>query len=207
MRAPDASRHRHEIPYPLRMLCEHPMVTHDARSQRHGGLHRQDVEMDMGHLLPPGSFGMQAKHVAVRTEGRACSDRDLLRNLCEISKFARVDVEDVARRLFRDHQAMAVNDRHDVEEGWGLVVLEALAADLPVVASDIAVLREYLTADRTAVLTRAGDPQSLADGMRRIVDDATLRAGLIRHGRELVPAFSWRQTAREHARIYAGAAG
>ena len=62
-----------------------------------------------------------------------------------------------------------------VNEGCGLAVLEAMAADLPVVASDIPVLREYLTADRTAVLTRAGDPESLAAGMRGIVVDATLR--------------------------------
>ena len=112
--------------------------------------------------------------------------------------------DEVLHEWYRSADALAFPS---VKEGWGLVVLEALAADLPVVASDIAVLREYLTADRTAVLTRAGDPQSLADGMRRIVDDATLRAGLIRHGRELVPAFSWQQTAREHARVYADHAG
>ena len=53
------------------------------------------------------------------------------------------------------------------------------------------------------MLTRAGDPESLADGMRRIVEDATLRAALIRGGRELVQAFSWQQTAREHLRVYA----
>ena len=40
-----------------------------------------------------------------------------------------------------------------VKEGWGLAVLEAMAADLPVVSSDIAVLREYLTDRETAVLT------------------------------------------------------
>jgi glycosyltransferase involved in cell wall biosynthesis len=112
--------------------------------------------------------------------------------------------DEVLHEWYRSADALAFPS---VKEGWGLVVLEALAADLPVVASDIAVLREYLTADRTAVLTRAGDPQSLADGMGRIVDDATLRAGLIRHGRELVPAFSWQQTAREHARVYADHAG
>ena len=90
-----------------------------------------------------------------------------------------------------------------VKEGWGLAVLEAMAADLPVVASDIAVLREYLSPDRTAVLTRSGDPESLAAGMRRMVEDATLRSELIRGGRELLPAFSWQRAAGEHLRVYA----
>ncbi|HEY7812625.1 MAG TPA: MSMEG_0565 family glycosyltransferase [Nakamurella sp.] len=89
------------------------------------------------------------------------------------------------------------------KEGWGLSVLEAMSADLPVVCSDIAVLREYLTHERTAVLTRAGDPGSLAAGMRRLMDDAALRARLINGGRTLVPAFGWDRTAAEHARLYA----
>jgi glycosyltransferase-like protein len=89
-----------------------------------------------------------------------------------------------------------------VKEGWGLAVLEAMTADLPVVASDIAVLREYLTHDETAVLTRVGDPASLAAGMRQLITDGALRATLIRGGRSLVPAFSWRRAAKEHARLY-----
>jgi glycosyltransferase involved in cell wall biosynthesis len=90
-----------------------------------------------------------------------------------------------------------------LKEGWGLAVLEAMAADLPVVSSDINVLREYLTPDRTAVMTRAGDPESLAAGMRRLAGDSELRETLVRGGRELVPAFSWQRAAEEHARLYA----
>ena len=90
-----------------------------------------------------------------------------------------------------------------LKEGWGLAVLEAMAADLPVVSSDIAVLREYLTPDRTAVMTRAGDPESLAAGMRRLATDGELRKTLVQGGRELIPAFSWSRAAEEHARLYA----
>jgi glycosyltransferase involved in cell wall biosynthesis len=108
--------------------------------------------------------------------------------------------DEILHEWYRSADALAFPS---LKEGWGLAVLEALAADLPVVASDIAVLREYLTPDRTAVLTRAGDPESLAAGMRRMVEDATLRSELIRGGRELLPAFTWQQAAREHLRVYA----
>jgi glycosyltransferase-like protein len=90
-----------------------------------------------------------------------------------------------------------------LKEGWGLAVLEAMAADLPVVSSDITVLREYLTPDRTAVMTRAGDPESLAAGMRRLAGDGGLRETLVRGGRELIPMFSWERAAEQHARLYA----
>ena len=70
-----------------------------------------------------------------------------------------------------------------LKEGWGLAVLKAMAADLPVVSSDIAVLREYLTPDRTAVMTQAGDPESLAAGMHRLAMDADLRQSLVDGGR------------------------
>ncbi|WP_167880508.1 MSMEG_0565 family glycosyltransferase [Nocardioides guangzhouensis] len=90
-----------------------------------------------------------------------------------------------------------------VKEGWGMAVLEAMAADLPVVSSNIAVFREYLAPDQTAVMTQAGNPESLAVGMRRLVTDHALRDTLIRGGRDLVPAFSWQRAADEHALLYA----
>jgi glycosyltransferase-like protein len=89
------------------------------------------------------------------------------------------------------------------KEGWGLAVLEAMAADLPVVSSDIAVLREYLTPDETAVMTSVGDPASLAEGMSKVARDATLRETLVRGGRALIRSFSWQRAADEHAALYA----
>jgi len=90
-----------------------------------------------------------------------------------------------------------------VKEGWGLAVMEALSADLPVVSSDIAVLHEYLTPGRSAVMTRTGDPASLAEGMRTVATDGGLRETLVQGGRELLPGFSWPRAAEEHARLYA----
>lgn len=89
-----------------------------------------------------------------------------------------------------------------LKEGWGLVVLEAMSADLPVVASDIPVLREYLTDGVDAVLTSAGDAANLAKGMRTVVEDAALRERLTAGGREVVRRFTWDRAAAEHERVY-----
>jgi glycosyltransferase-like protein len=89
-----------------------------------------------------------------------------------------------------------------LKEGWGLAVLEAMSADLPVVSSDIAVLQEYLTDHVDAVLTRAGDAADLARGMREVMADAALRERLVRGGREVAQRFTWARAAAAHEDVY-----
>ena len=92
-----------------------------------------------------------------------------------------------------------------ISEGWGLVVLEALAAGLPVVASDIEVFREFLTHDCDAVLTEAANPASLAAGMARVRDDPELVRRLRSRGTVTAGRYSWASTARRHMELYSGA--
>ncbi len=89
-----------------------------------------------------------------------------------------------------------------VKEGFGLAVLEAMAADLPVVTSDIAVFREYLTPGDNALLASAGDVGALADALHDVVTDTSLRARLIEGGRRTARAFTWHATAEKHREIY-----
>lgn len=89
-----------------------------------------------------------------------------------------------------------------VKEGWGLVIMEAASAGLPVVASDIDVFQEFLVHDVDAILTRACDPVSLASGMARLVDEPRTAERLARNGLALAASHSWARTADQHIRIY-----
>ena len=71
-----------------------------------------------------------------------------------------------------------------VKEGFGLAALEALAADLPVVASDIDVFREFLGDGESALLAPVGDARALAAAMARVARDELLRARLRAGGRD-----------------------
>ncbi len=89
-----------------------------------------------------------------------------------------------------------------LKEGWGLVVLEALSAGLPVVATDMAVFREYLTHGRDSLLVPVQDSARLADAMELLVVDADLRDRLGHGGRRVVERFTWPSSARRHLDIY-----
>ncbi|MFE3452601.1 MSMEG_0565 family glycosyltransferase [Nonomuraea sp. NPDC059194] len=89
-----------------------------------------------------------------------------------------------------------------IEEGFGLAALEAHAADLPVVASDLPVFREFLTHGRDALLPAVGDPVALAEAIEQVMTDEALRATLVAGGRTVVPRFTWAASAARHAEIY-----
>jgi glycosyltransferase-like protein len=89
-----------------------------------------------------------------------------------------------------------------VREGFGLAALEALASDLPVVASDLDVFRGFLADGDCALLVPAGDGAALGRALARIALDRELAARLRAGGRRVVPAFSWDAAAAAHERAY-----
>lgn len=85
-------------------------------------------------------------------------------------------------------------------EGFGLSPLEALACGTPVVASNVSSLPEVL--DDAAVLVDPHDPEAIAAGITRVLEDADLRADLRKRGLERVGHFSWEQSVHRIHRIY-----
>jgi glycosyltransferase-like protein len=86
-------------------------------------------------------------------------------------------------------------------EGFGLVVLEAQAVGLPVVASDLPVLREFLRPGRDCLMVPAGDPGPLAEALVAAADPR-LGARLAAAGRETAARFTWEAAAAAHEAVY-----
>ncbi|MEE2876484.1 MAG: MSMEG_0565 family glycosyltransferase [Candidatus Neomarinimicrobiota bacterium] len=89
-----------------------------------------------------------------------------------------------------------------VKEGWGLVVLEAMASGVPVLTSDIPVFREYLRHEENAIMVNAKDESSIASGIKKLATDAELKQRLASSGPNTAGQYTWQATARAHLEQY-----
>lgn len=89
-----------------------------------------------------------------------------------------------------------------LKEGWGLVVLEAMASGVPVIASDIEPLTEYLKHRENAVLIPPMDHEALAQEIISVLENKDLRETLARNGLRTAKLYSWRNTALRHSEFY-----
>jgi glycosyltransferase involved in cell wall biosynthesis len=85
-------------------------------------------------------------------------------------------------------------------EGFGFPVLEAMAQGTPVVTSSGTSTEEI--AGGAAVLVDPRDADSIADGIRSVLDDDSLARKLSEAGPHRAARFTWERTAQELVKIY-----
>lgn len=89
-------------------------------------------------------------------------------------------------------------------EGFGLPVQEALACGTPTLTSNVSSLSE--AAGPVALQVNPTATEELAQGIRRLLGDETLRARMRAQGPEWAAGFTLARMAREYAELYARAA-
>ena len=87
-------------------------------------------------------------------------------------------------------------------ESFGVVLLEAMAAGTPVVASNLDGYRNVATDDETALLVETGNVASLALALARVLVDSRLAARLTANGREHAQRFSMDALADRYIEMY-----
>jgi phosphatidylinositol alpha-mannosyltransferase len=91
-------------------------------------------------------------------------------------------------------------------ESFGIVLLEAMAAGCPVVASAIEGFRVVITHERDGLLVPPHDPAALADALERVLTDHALAGSLTTAGTERAREFDWPRIVTRVLAYYQGLA-
>jgi phosphatidylinositol alpha-mannosyltransferase len=87
-------------------------------------------------------------------------------------------------------------------ESFGIVLLEAMAAGLPIVASNIAGYRTVLTDGQEGWLIPPEEPEALARALRQLLDQPQQRQTMGQQGRLTASRYSWEQIVDEILEVY-----
>ncbi|MGA2387305.1 MAG: glycosyltransferase family 4 protein [Candidatus Bathyarchaeia archaeon] len=90
-----------------------------------------------------------------------------------------------------------------IQEGQGIVLLEAEASAKPVVAFDVGGVKEAMRDGETGLLAKSGDADDLADNVMRLLSDKGIREKMGANGRRFViENFTWDICARKMLQVY-----
>ncbi|AXU20830.1 hypothetical protein C7W88_17505 (plasmid) [Novosphingobium sp. THN1] len=86
-----------------------------------------------------------------------------------------------AQRLLSDADVMVLPSYH---EGLPLVILEALGAGTPVIATSVGAIPQFVEAERDALIVAPGERTQLAAALARLIGSSALRQEICDRGRE-----------------------
>lgn len=88
------------------------------------------------------------------------------------------------------------------QEGLGLVLIEALGCECPVVASDLEAVRDVIIPGRNGLLTRPGDQGDIAATVLRLLREPGIAAALASRGRQdVMTRFNWDTVAAKYTEL------
>ena len=98
--------------------------------------------------------------------------------------------------------APSVTAKDGDKEGFGLVILEALASGIPVVASNSGGIVDLIHHEENGLLVPEKDSNAIADSINRLMNDATLCQKIIRNALDTAHAYDYSVVAKNYYEMY-----
>ena len=87
-------------------------------------------------------------------------------------------------------------------ESFGIVLLEAMATETPILCSDIPGYRTLMEEGKEGLFFKARDPNSLAEKMIALLGDRKIMVDMGRHGRAKALSYDWRKVSKQVLDFY-----
>lgn len=105
--------------------------------------------------------------------------------------------------LVSQYSAAEIAITPSIYEGFGFPAAEAMACEVPVIATTAGALPEVVKEGETGILVPPQDPHALAGAIKRLLADEPLRRRMGSEGRKRVQRhFSWPEAARQILQVY-----
>jgi glycosyltransferase involved in cell wall biosynthesis len=89
-----------------------------------------------------------------------------------------------------------------LHEGFGLVVLEAMACGKPIIASNIGSFQELISHGKNGYLFRTGDAKDLSEAILNLHYDSDLKKNLSRNAYKASIGYDWEKIASMYVSLY-----
>lgn len=87
-------------------------------------------------------------------------------------------------------------------ESFGIVLLEAMSSQKPIVASNIGGYREVVKDGYDGIFVEPEDPKALAFAIVKLLKDSNLREKLAKNGRQKALTYSWEKVTKDIVNFY-----
>jgi len=106
-------------------------------------------------------------------------------------------------QLVELYQAANIMVNPSLSEAFGMSLVEAMACELPVIASRVGGMKEIVLDNQTGIFVEPGDEASLEEAIVRLALDVNLRRSMGKIGRQrVIEKFTWDQISNTLLRYY-----
>jgi len=87
-------------------------------------------------------------------------------------------------------------------ESFGIVLVEAMAADLPVITTDAPGARDIISHEENGLISPVKDTKAMAENVLRVLSDRNLRQKIIEGGKSTALVHDWASVAERYCEVY-----
>ncbi len=110
--------------------------------------------------------------------------------------------EEILINFYRESNILVLPSK-TIQEGFGMVLIEANACGKPVIGSRVGGIKYVIRDGETGLLVPPGDPEALADAIRRLIEDPEKAEIIGQNGRKMVEEnYTWKRSAEMTEKVF-----